>query len=88
MPKKTMDLRQPGDSRLMSQTIAWCAAQGLPVRRVSPYQLKIGVFNFYPDKGTHNRDDLPAKKVGGFPAFKDAVLRWWEAENAQFKQSL
>lgn len=86
--KKSMDLRQSGDSRQMSSAIAWCSAQGLPVRRVSMYQLKVGPWNLYPDRGSFNRDDLPKKQTGGFPAFQTAVRDWWDRENAPYLESL
>lgn len=88
MAKPTMLLQQPGDTQKMGNAIAWCAAQGMTVRRVSQHQIKIGPWNFYPDKGTFNRDDLPRKQVGGFPAFQAAISAWWNGETARYQQSL
>lgn len=89
MPKKqTMALRQSGDSSLMMNAIAWCSAQGLPVRRVSPHQIKVGPWNFYPNRGSFNRDDLPEKQLGGFPAFQAAVRAWWALAHAPYNETL
>jgi hypothetical protein len=79
-----MDLRQPDDSVRMQGAISWCLAKGLPVRRVSAHQLKVEVWNVYPDKDTFYRDDVPVKRHG-FPAFQEAVMLWWGEQLSHYR---
>ena len=90
MPKKKtgLPLRNKDDSHAMRNAIAWCAAQGLPVRRVSPHQIKVGPYNFYPNPGTFNRDDIQQKQTGGFESFRLAVAKWWKAESEKYRKNL
>lgn len=79
MAKKTKrPLSAPTDTLEMRAAVAWCSLQGLPVRRVSDHQIKVGSFNLWPVKGTWNHDEAPQKRPGGFPAFQKAVLAWWD----------
>jgi hypothetical protein len=88
MKKPSMALRQPDDSEEMTNAIAWLVAQGLPVRRVSIHQVKVGPWNLYPDRGSFNRDDMPAKREGGFEAFQEQVAFWWRRKNAPYGKTL
>lgn len=90
MPKKKqqLPLTNPNDSYAFRSAIAWCSKQGLPARRVSPYQLKVGPFNFYPDRGTFNRDDIQPKQTGGFEAFSEAVGIWRRSEKQKYDKKI
>jgi hypothetical protein len=79
--KRNRSLSTPDDTPEMRTAVAWCSLQGLPVRRVSDHQIKVGSFNLWPGKGTWNHDEMPQKRPGGFPAFKKAVLAWWKPES-------
>ncbi|MDB5583367.1 MAG: hypothetical protein JWR80_8543 [Bradyrhizobium sp.] len=76
MPKIKRALTSSTDSITMRNAIAWCAAQGLNVRRTSDIQIKVGPYNCWPDAGTWNRDDDPKAKKGGVTAFKVAIENW------------
>ena len=49
-------LKEPDDSVAMTEAIDCLSVRGVPVRRVSPIQLKIGALNYCPDAGTIYRD--------------------------------
>lgn len=77
--KSSLPLRCDGDLPHMLEVINWAQAQGLPIRRPSIYQLKIGPWNYYPSRTTFNTDMLPEQKRAGFLAFTEAVLAWRRA---------
>lgn len=54
-------LHQPDDSIQMQRAIKRLVGKGYDVSRKSPHQLKVGVFNFYPDRGTITQDG--AKRI-------------------------
>lgn len=56
MSKTLKPLRYPGDSPKMNEAINWLEKHGYSVSRPTKWQLKIGPFNFYPDKGTIHQD--------------------------------
>jgi hypothetical protein len=76
MAKIRKPLRQPMDSAKMQQAIDWLEEQGYPVSRPTEWQLKIGPFNFYPDKGTILRDgDRQPHSGRGLAALEKLLAR-------------
>lgn len=82
--KSSISLRQPGDSDRWNATAAWVEAERIPATRPTKSQLKVGVLNFYPDKGTIHEDGQPAMTVRGLAAFKIAVDAWSEQERRNY----
>lgn len=54
-------LHKPDDSIQMQRAIKRLVSNGYDVLRKSPHQLKVGPFNFYPDRGTITQDG--AKRI-------------------------
>lgn len=74
--KPTLPLRRDDDLPQTLEAITWAEKHDLPIRRPSPYHLKIGPWNYYPTRMTFNTDLLPAQMRAGFLAFTEAVLTW------------
>ena len=74
--RRSLELRQPGDTAEMRLAINWCLAQGYPVRRCSPSQLRVGPINFWPNSGTINFEASPAAPSEGLAAFSRMVTTW------------
>jgi len=74
--KKTHPLILPDDLPHTVAFVKWAQKHKLPVRRTSPFQYKIGPWNYYPTKQTFNSDDKPEVKLKGFGLLKQHVLDW------------
>lgn len=74
--RKSLPLRLPGDSVHHIAFVSWAQKQTLPIERPSPYQYKIGPWNYYPTRQTFNSDHEPSAKLNGFALFKEKVLKW------------
>ncbi|ARR52351.1 hypothetical protein HY78_02195 [Rhizorhabdus wittichii DC-6] len=70
------DLRQPDDTPQFRAAIDWLDNQGFKATRPSPHQLKIGPFNFYPNKGSWNSDFDPKRKTGGLKVIEKKLRGW------------
>ena len=68
-------LKEPDDSVAMTEAIDWLSARGVPVRRVSPIQLKIGALNYYPDAGTIYRDGEQRMRERGLAGLNQVLCR-------------
>jgi len=71
--KKVMSLDQPGDDGAMKETVAWCRTTKLPVRRTTAFQLKIGLINFYPARGTIFVDGIGTLPESGLAVLKSVI---------------
>jgi hypothetical protein len=68
----------------MTEALAWLDAHGIRVTRPTAWQLKIGPYNYYPDKGTIHRDgDRQPHPERGLPALQQLLHPFLEAEMAQ-----
>lgn len=56
--KRSMPLDQPNDRPAMKQAVAWFRTKKLKVARHTLHQLKYGLINFYPERGTISVDQL------------------------------
>lgn len=64
-------LHKPDDSNQMQRAIKRLVRDGYDVSRKSRHQLKVGPFNFYPDRGTITQDGekrIELKGIGHFVA--------------------
>lgn len=61
----------------MRVAVDWCLAKGLPVRRCTLSQLRVGPINFWPDSGTINFEASTAANAEGLAAFRRLVLAWF-----------
>lgn len=68
--KKHIPLDQPDDHPVMRETVAWCRANKIYLRRPTRFQLKVGSINFWPEKGTIYVDELGTLSQKGLPIFK------------------
>ena len=60
---------------LMSQVIAWLKSEVIHFKMTSPFQIKVGIINYYPSNGTILIDGSPKKSSqSGFEAFKRLAL--------------
>jgi hypothetical protein len=57
----------------ITRAMEWAQAKNIPLRRPSPYQLKVGRLNYWPTKGTLIFDGERAMPRRGFEAFKQLV---------------
>ncbi len=61
------------DTQAMRDALVWLRNKKVAFRRPSKYQLKVGLLNFYPDRGTIQVDGCRRKEKGGFEVFKQLV---------------
>jgi hypothetical protein len=73
--KKLLTLDQPHDSAAMKEAIAWCRTKALDARRNTDFQLKIGLINFYPEKGTIFVDRVGTLPDRGLPVLKSLIAQ-------------
>jgi hypothetical protein len=87
---KTLNpLRRPSDSSKMQQAIEWLENQGYSFSRPTEWQLKIGLFNFYPDRGTILRDgDRHSHPRRGLSALQELLERSRERPTSTFDMAL
>jgi hypothetical protein len=83
MKSRTAPLRRAGDSMEMRAAVDQLQSQGVGFIRPTPFQLKIGDINFYPDKGTIYLDDRgKALKERGLPVLLEILARLRERNQA------
>lgn len=80
--KNPYPLKQPGDPLAFRGAVEWCESLDIPFTRTSPYQLKVGPWNFY-TKGTFHHDGDPRRRGVGLPAFKLAMEIWLEEQGLE-----
>lgn len=69
MKKPSGPLHQDGDSQAMTTAVNQLVELKVKLRRPSPYQLKVGCWNFWPDKETIQRDSQCSAPERGLQAF-------------------
>ena len=79
-----LPLRQPGDGARMTAAINWLLSQGLPVKRCTVHQIRVGPLNFWPERGTFNIEASPRAAAKGLRAFKSAVADWRAREEEEW----
>ncbi|AZO33554.1 MAG: hypothetical protein EOS54_04000 [Mesorhizobium sp.] len=62
-------LHRPDDSNQMQRAIKRLVSNGYGVSRKSPHQLKVGPYNFYPDRGTITQDGEKRIELKGIDHF-------------------
>jgi hypothetical protein len=70
---RTAPLRRAGDSLEMRAAVDQLQSQGVRFIRPTPFQLKIGDINFYPDTGTILLDGGKALEERGLPALLQII---------------
>lgn len=75
MPESRMPLIQRNDHPAMREAATWCQSSRLEVRRVSIFQLKYGLINFYPQTGTIHIDELGTVPESGLLVFQSLVAK-------------
>lgn len=73
MKKPKLELRQKNDSQDMSEAIKTLSEKGYKIVRKTPYQLKIGPFNFWPDTGRIHIDGKSKMTKRGLEDFIDLL---------------
>lgn len=66
-------LHRDDDIQAMKLAIEQLMGMGHDVTRKSPYQLKVGAFNFYPGTGTITKDGAPPIREKGIDHFIDLL---------------
>lgn len=77
--KELYPLTQASDPLPFRAAVEWCESLGIPIKRTSPYQLKVGPWNFY-TKGSFHHDGDPKRRGFGLPAFKAAMEIWLDEQ--------
>ena len=62
-PKPSLPLSMPGDSPAVRQAIAALQARGITPHRPSRQQIKVGSYNYYPDRQTLLKDGGSSEKT-------------------------
>lgn len=57
----------------MREAVAWCRSKKLNIRRSSDFQLKLGLINFYPERGTIFIDRIGTLPDRGLSVLKSIV---------------
>jgi hypothetical protein len=61
------------DTPAMAVALEWLKENAIPFRRPTYYQVKVGILNFWPDRGTITVDGGAALAPGGWDAFRELV---------------
>lgn len=62
-PKPSLPLDLPGDSPAHKRTVAGCEALGITPHRPDRPQIKVGCWNYYPDRQTLLKDGGKSEKA-------------------------
>lgn len=62
----------------ITRAVKWAQTKNIPLRRPSPYHLKVGSLNYWPTKGTLIFDGQRAMPRRGFEAFKQLAEKMTE----------
>lgn len=62
-PKPSLPLHLHGDSAAFRQAVAGCQARGIKPQRPSRSQIKVGCWNYYPDRQTLLKDGGKSEKA-------------------------
>lgn len=73
--RRTGRLSQSGDHPTMLAAVVRLTAAGHTPSRTSPYQLKCGLINFYPTRGTIHLDGGPRLNVKGLTVLLELLAR-------------
>lgn len=84
MLKSSLPLSMPGDSLEMTEAVAVIRKRTKRVTRKTKYQLKIGVINYYPERGTVHLDNGPTLLKGGI----DILTKIIDRPHARLEQVL
>lgn len=66
--------KQDRHTKAMMEAMAWLDERGIPYHHLPPYQLKIGILNFWPGRGTITVDGETQRRSEKGIAGLEAIL--------------